>query len=132
MARPIVDHIGIIVEDLERSLTLFERLFDLRPTVIQEMEEVGLRIAELKAANIAIELIQYMGDGESFGRKVMGPRPGANHFSFRVEDVDAAVNRFKNSGVTPLEGFPRKGSHGRVAFFEPETTEKILMEVCGP
>ncbi len=132
MARPMVDHIGIIVEDLERSLALFERLFDLRPTAIQEMEGVGLRIAQLEAENIAIELIQYMGGEETFGRKVMGPRPGLNHFSVKVADVDGFVNRFQDSGVKVMEGFPRKGSHGRVAFFEPETTEKILMEVCGP
>ena len=132
MARTVVDHIGIIVEDLHRSMTFFERLLNLKPAAVQEMEAVGLRVARMEAENIAIELIQYTDQGEGFGRKVMGSEPGVNHFSVKAKNVDAAVGRFRQGGVKAMEGFPRRGSHGRVAFFEPATTEKILIEICGP
>jgi hypothetical protein len=29
-----------------------------------------------------------------------------------------------------IEGCPRKGAHGRIAFFHPETTEGVLIELC--
>jgi len=125
-----VEHIGIIVEDLDRSLELFETLFGLKAAGIQEMDEVGLRVARLEAENIRIELIQYTSAEESFGRRVMGSDTGYNHLSVEVEDMEAALARWASRGVRVMEGFPRPGSHGRVAFFEPESTGGILVEVC--
>lgn len=130
MAECRVEHIGIIVEDLDRSLELFETLFGLKAAGIQEMDEVGLRVARLEAENIRIELIQYTSAEESFGRRVMGSDTGYNHLSVEVEDMEAALARWASRGVRVMEGFPRPGSHGRVAFFEPESTGGILVEVC--
>ncbi len=58
MSAPTIDHIGIIVQNLERSVAMFERLFHLKSSKIQDMPDVGLRIAQLNAANINIELLQ--------------------------------------------------------------------------
>ncbi|WP_300457645.1 VOC family protein [Desulfobacula sp.] len=130
MTLPHVDHIGIIVEDLEKSVTLFESLFGLSSSEIKEMDNVGLKIATLKAENIDIELIQYMEGKNNFGKDVMGERPGVNHFSIKTANVDAAVLAFEKKGLSVMEGFPRTGSHGSVAFFKKETTQNILMEIC--
>jgi methylmalonyl-CoA/ethylmalonyl-CoA epimerase len=126
----IVDHIGIVVRDLDHALALWEKLFSLKPTVIRDMPEAGLRIAYLKTQNVEIELLQYSMEEESFGKKVMGSRPGLNHLSVRVDHVDDSIQDLERKGVIAKEGFPRQGSHGRIAFFEPETTGGILMEIC--
>jgi methylmalonyl-CoA/ethylmalonyl-CoA epimerase len=125
----IVDHIGIIVRDLDHSLALWEKLFALKPTVIHDMPEAGLRIAHLQTQNVEIELLQYTKENGNFGRRVMGSSPGLNHLSFRVDRVDDSVLSFENKGVKIKEGFPRQGSHGRIAFLEPETTDGILLEI---
>ena len=131
MGLPYVDHIGIIVESLEKSIVFFESLFGLKSTGIKEMDEVGLRIATLKAKNIDIELIQYKKAENNFGKKVMGKTIGVNHFSITIDNVDASVKEFQKKGIKVMEGFPRIGNHGSVAFFEKETTQKILLEICG-
>lgn len=130
MTLPNIDHIGIIVDDLEKAVDMFEHLFQMKPAKVTELAEVGLRIAHLEARNIGIELIQYTGDGDDFGRRVMGPGTGINHMSIQVEDADSAVKDLQVKGLRVMEGFPRTGSHGRVAFFEPETTRNILLEIC--
>ena len=130
MSPPTIDHIGIIVQNLEQSITLFDRLFDLRPSKIKEMPEIGLRIAQLNAANIEIELLQYSGEGENIAKKTMGINPGINHLSLEVIDIKRALKDLKHKGLNVMGGFPRKGSHGTVAFFEPETTGGILFEIC--
>jgi len=76
MSAPTIDHIGIIVEDLERSITMFERLFHLKPSKIKNMPKVGLKIAQLNAANINIELLQYLGKEESLAKKNHGSKTG--------------------------------------------------------
>lgn len=130
MKVPTIDHIGIIVENLERSVAMFERMFHLKPSGIKEMPDVGLRIAELNGANISIELLQYSEEGESLAKKTMGVKPGINHLSIRVEDIKSSLEDLEGKGLRIIEGFPRPGSHGQVAFFEPETTQGILLEVC--
>jgi methylmalonyl-CoA/ethylmalonyl-CoA epimerase len=130
MTGPYVDHIGIIVENLDESISLFERLFGVRPIVLKEMTDVGLRIAQIKTENVDIELIQYTTEEEGFARKVMGSRPGINHIAIGVKDVGTSSKNLDDQGARLMDGFPRQGSHGRVAFFEPDSTQGILFEIC--
>ena len=37
---------------------------------------------------------------------------------------------FERNGAKMIEGCPRKGAHGRIAFFYPETTAGVLIELC--
>jgi methylmalonyl-CoA epimerase len=129
MNQPYVDHIGIIVENLDQSIELFESLFGLRPSKVKDLPAVGLRVAHLKARNIEIELLQYTGS-DSFGRKVMGPDRGINHVAVRVKNIQKALKDATQKGVKVMEGFPRQGSHGQVAFIDKDTTQGILLEMC--
>lgn len=129
MTGPYIDHIGIIVEDMDRALSLFERLLGVQPMALKELHEVGLKIAQIKTENVDIELIQYTTKEEGFAQKVMGSKPGVNHISVLVDDVDRSSKRFEETGAKLMGGFPRQGSHGRVAFFQPESTEGILLEI---
>jgi methylmalonyl-CoA/ethylmalonyl-CoA epimerase len=129
---PHVDHIGVIVADLDAAARTFEGLFGAPPKAIKTLEEAGLRVAEFEAANVTIELIEYLEPGASFAKTVMGAREGINHLSLRVGDVEASIRTLEGAGVKPMEGFPTRGSHGRVAFFDPATTHGLLVEVCEP
>jgi len=127
---PHIDHIGIIVADLEQAADKLRPLFG-EHAGIRELPGVGLRVAEFHAANVVIELLQYSGDA-AFARGIMGERLGLNHISARVDDVDRSVSELTAAGFTRMRGFPRQGAHGRVAFFEPDPVTGLLFEVCKP
>jgi len=127
---PHIDHIGIIVADLEQAAEQMRPLFG-EIALIRELPEVGLRVAEFHAANVVIELLQYSGEA-AFARRVMGERLGLNHISARVDDVDRSISELGAAGLVPMQGFPRQGAHGRVAFFEPDPLTGLLFEVCEP
>lgn len=132
MTTPYIDHIGIIVADLEQAAARLRPLFG-EHAAIKELPEVGLRVAEFHAANVVIELLQYTASADpAFARRVMGERLGLNHLSTRVDDVDHSVSVLTAAGFTPMPGFPRQGAHGRVAFFEPDPVTGLLFEVCRP
>ena len=118
MSAPRIDHVGIIVADLDKAMAMFERLFGDGPSVVKEVAEIGIRLAKFEAENVTIELIQYLADGPSLGKRVMGEEPGLNHLAARVEDMDQAIAELAGAGLTPMEGFPRPGAEGRIAFFE--------------
>lgn len=131
MTMPYIDHIGIIVADLDQASAKLRPLFG-DPVRIKELPEVGLRVAEFQAANVLIELLQYAGGDADFARGVMGEHTGLNHISLRVADVDRSIAELGAAGFAPMEGFPRQGAHGRVAFFEPDAVTGLLFEVCQP
>ena len=127
-----IEHIGIVVEDLERSLALFEGLLGLKAAGIKEMAEVGLRVASLQAENIRIELLQYTSGGSDFGRRVMGAGTGYNHIAVQVDEMAPVLEQWSSAGARLQGGFPRAGSHGQVAFFEEDSTGGLLLELCEP
>ena len=132
MSKPVVDHIGIIVADLEAGIATFQPLFGGEPPSRKEMPEVGLRIAVFAAANVAIELLQYTGTNDELAKRTMGEAPGVNHISFGVERLAEAIAAMQAAGAETMDGFPRQGAHGRVAFFEPASTGGVRLEVCEP
>ena len=52
------------------------------------------------------------------------------HVGYVVDDLDASIREFEKQGAKMIEGCPRRGAHGRIAFFHPETTEGVLIELC--
>lgn len=130
MSAPHIDHVGIVVADLEAALERLKPLFGA-PARVKELVDAGLRVAEFHAANVTIELLQYTGEAQ-FARRVMGERLGLNHISARVDDVERSLAALAAAGLKPMEGFPRQGAHGRVAFFEPDPVSGLLFEICQP
>lgn len=133
MSKPYIDHIGIIVADLDTAIDRLRPVFgdDIE---IKELPDVGLRVADFRTRNLTIELLQYTGEGggdaSTFARGVMGDRPGLNHVSARVENVEDAVSALGETGFAAMDGFPMQGAHGQVAFFQPDDTTGLLLEVC--
>jgi len=128
--RLYVDHLGIIVNDLSKAAAILEEVFGLQVDRIIEMKDVGAKVAFVKTQNLQLELIQYITDGATFAKEVMGKRMGLNHLCFRVKDLDGVLRRMSDAGLVPLKGFPRKGAHGRIAFLNRDKTCGIFIELC--
>jgi len=67
---------------------------------------------------------------ESWRDSPIDGAPGFHHLAFEVDDFDQALSGLARQGISPLPHFPFKTPHGRVAFFPPEQTGGILMELC--
>jgi len=124
-------HIGVIVEDLDRTIKRFEE-FGLTCAEVIERKEDGMRIAFFPIGDTLIEFLSFSPDkGWDPLHTVIRSQKGAiNHLCFEVDELEASIRDFEKNGAKVIEGSPRSGAHGRVAFFYPETTEGILIEVC--
>lgn len=132
MSAPRIDHIGVIVADLDKAIEMMARLIGSEPAYVKAMPEVGLRVAAFQAANVTIELLQYTSKEGGFAREVMGAATGLNHISAEVGNLDTALEELTGAGFQIKDGFPRAGAHGRVAFFEPDPVTGLLFEICQP
>ena len=124
-----IRHIGIVIKEFERAIDKFKG-FGLLCTEVTELKELGIKVAFLPIGDSSIELIYYT-DPEKGRDSVVRKQKGViNHICFEVDDIEASIKDFERNGAKLVEGYPKPGAHGRVAFFHPETTEGVLIEIC--
>lgn len=131
MTTPCVDHMGIIVTNLDQAV---EKLRPLSgdPTRIRNLPEAGLHAAGIRTANVQTELLQYTDADAGLARRVVGEHIGLNHISARVADIERSIAELSAAGFAPMAGFPRQGAYGRDAIFEPNAVTGLRFEVCQP
>ncbi len=127
-----IRHIGVVVGEFERALEKF-RGFGLPPNEVIDARAVGAKIAFMPIGDAMIELISHTEPDtrqDPLVRVVRGNAGAINHICFEVDDLEATVQDFEKGGARLVQGCPREGAHGRIAFFYPETTEDVLIELC--
>ena len=129
-----VNHVGIVVQDFDRVIEKFKG-FGLPCSEIREVQKLASRIAFFPVGETVLEVIYQAGPeavDDPMVRVVAGQKGIINHIGFEVDDINASVRDFEKHGAELIEGCPRNGPHGPIAFFRPETTEGILIELCQP
>ncbi len=105
----VVQHIGIVVRDLERSLAFYQDLTG--GTVLftnpmhgrsvgqsMQVENPSLRFAMLQIGNTILELIAYSHpESRPYDRR--NPDIGINHLAFQVDDIGQAYRQLREKGV---------------------------------
>jgi methylmalonyl-CoA epimerase len=124
-----IRHIGIVVENLERAINKF-KAFGLSCSEVMEIKEVGVKIGFFPIGDTLIELLYYTGPDKGHDSVVRSQKGAINHLCFEVDDLELSIQDFEKNGAKLVNGFPRSGAHGRIAFFYPETTEGVLIEIC--
>jgi methylmalonyl-CoA/ethylmalonyl-CoA epimerase len=124
-------HIGVIVEDFDRAVKKFEG-FGLPCTEVIERKADGMKIAFSPIGDTLIEFVNFSPDkGWDPMHTIVRSQKGAiNHLCFEVDNLEATIKDFEKQGARLVEGCPKPGAHGRVAFFYPETTDGVLIELC--
>ena len=108
-----IQHIGILVEDLERAMSKFKR-FGLFCTEVTEIEKVGVRIAFFSIGDTMIEFLHYTGPDK--GHPIVRSQKGAiNHLCFEVDDLVATTLR--KTGQSWLKAFLGRGLTALSPFF---------------
>ncbi len=126
-----IDHIGIAVNDLEESLTLWAELLDLSARGIEEIQERGVKLAHLEVEDgPSIELVTPCGEGSPLEKFLKERGEGIHHFCFEVQDVEDAVNKLKDKRIQFVHDKPQKGAEGSlIAFIHPHHFNGVLIEL---
>jgi len=124
-----INHIGIVVQNLDEAIESYSKSLDLKPDQILEISDVSLRIAIFKTEEIEIELLHYGNPHLPIVKALRGDQIGINHLCYEVEDFDDEMGRLMKNGFKLIEGFPRKGAHGRIAFFIPPHSPVERIEI---
>ena len=124
------DHIGVVVKDLQKAMGVLSQYFDLEAQETIEIKDAGIRIGFYPLGSGQMELIEFQKPIDGVDPIVTRPRAGVQHVAFQVDDFEQTLKDLTAKGLKTVEGFPRSGAHGQVAFFYPPEGLDLLIEIC--
>lgn len=126
-----IEHIGIAVNSLEVSNTLFEKLLGVSAYKMEEVASEGVKTSFFMNGPNKIELLEATSPDSPIAKFLEKKGEGIHHIAFDVEDIVAEIERLKNEGFTVLNEAPKKGADNKlVAFLHPKGTNGVLVELC--
>jgi methylmalonyl-CoA/ethylmalonyl-CoA epimerase len=126
-----IDHVGVVVRDVEASRRLWEDCLGIRLDGIEDHPELPVRLSIYPVGGSMVELIAGTTPDSKYARMVAEGKGGLNHICLEVEDIEQALAELKEKGVPLLDQAPRLGHAGsRIAFLDPAATENCLIELA--
>jgi len=124
-----LDHIGIVVRDIEAALQVYQQAMGLPLRETAHLADQQVRVAFLPLGESNIELVQPTTDDSGVARYLANRGEGIHHICIEVEDIEATLARLEAHDVPLIDREPRRGVHGRVAFVHPKGARGVLVEL---
>jgi len=125
-----IGHIGIIVRDIEKALTVYQGALDLHLAKIQERPDLAATIAFLPIGDSEIELVQPATSESDVARFLEERGEGIHHICLEVDDIEKALSDLRERGLQVIDEIPRVGPEGeRFAFIHPKSAHGVLLEL---
>lgn len=126
-----IEHIGIAVQDLEKSNELFAKIFGKPAYKSETVETEGVTTSFFKVGPNKIELLAATNPESPIAKFIEKKGEGIHHIAFEVDDILKEVERLKSEGFTVINEIPRNGADNKlVVFLHPKSTNGVLIELC--
>ena len=128
-----LDHVGIIVSNLEKSIEKYENVLGIQLDRIENYGDGLLRIAFLPVGEVQIELIEPLKPGSSAWDFLQTNGEGIEHLAFRVDDLTKEWKRVMDQHIPVQDLVPRDGAgNTRICFLDRKALNGVLGEFVTP
>jgi methylmalonyl-CoA epimerase len=128
-----IDHVAIVVKDLEATLRLYTETLGFREVYREVVDDQGIEAVGLEAGASFVELILPLDDSSPIARYRGEAETKLHHTAYRVADIEATLSDLEAKGVRLIDRHARRGAHGNlIAFLHPKATGGVLIELCQP
>ncbi|WP_124070420.1 methylmalonyl-CoA epimerase [Filibacter tadaridae] len=126
-----VDHIGIAVRSIDKSVAYYIDTLGLKLLAIEEVVSQNVRVAFIDAGNIKLELLEPLSEEGAIAKFLAKRGEGVHHIAFGVTDIRTRMAELQEKGVQLLQDEPNPGAGGaKVAFLHPKSSFGVLYELC--
>ena len=127
-----IDHVAIVVEDIEKALTVYRDALGLPLEHLEEVSAEGVKVAFLPfpQGGGEIELVQPTRNDTGVARYLAKRGEGIHHICVTVDNIEQAMADMSAKGLQILEDEPRVGSQGqKYVFIHPKSAHGVLIEL---
>ena len=130
MNATVIDHIGIAVNSIEKSLEFWETTLGIKCTGTETVADQKVKTAFLPIKESEIELLEATDPESPIAKFIEKKGEGIHHIAIRVDNLEGALAELKEKGVKLIDETPRRGAGGAmIAFIHPKATGGILLEM---
>jgi methylmalonyl-CoA/ethylmalonyl-CoA epimerase len=125
-----INHIAVVVEDIEAALAFWQRALGLPLHHVEHNEGEAVDIAFLPVGDSEIELIAPFTDDSGVAKYLAKKGAGLHHLCLEVDDIAASMAQLVESGMELINDAPKTRPDGtRYAFVHPKSTGGVLLEL---
>jgi methylmalonyl-CoA/ethylmalonyl-CoA epimerase len=125
-----VDHIAIVVPEIDSALNFWQEALGLPLEHVEEIPEQETAVAMMPVGESEIELVQPTSETSGMAKYMTKRGPGLHHICFEVDDIEATLAELKAKGIRLINKEPVIGAGGKkVAFVHPKSASGVLVEL---
>jgi methylmalonyl-CoA/ethylmalonyl-CoA epimerase len=126
-----VDHIGIVVRDVNEALKFFGDALGLQPILQETIPDQGIKVVVLPVGDVNIELLEPIVPDTGVAKYLESRGEGIHHIAVEVDDVQESIDDLVKKETRMIDLEPKIGAHNkRIAFIHPKAAHGVLLEVC--
>ncbi len=130
MAVKRIDHIAVVVEDIDTSLAFWRDALGLEMTHLEEVKGQESIIAFLPTGGSEVELVKPTTETSGVAKYLAKRGPGMHHICLEVDNLEAMLADMKAKGVKLINETPTIGAGGKkIAFIHPSSANGVLVEL---
>ncbi|MXR50234.1 VOC family protein [Halovenus sp. WSH3] len=126
-----IDHLGVLVEDIDENRELFE-LLDVPVGRVERVPAFGVDIAFIRVGESLVELVEPVDRETALADDLDAAQQSAllHHVAFRVDDIEATLATLRRAGVALADQRPRRGAgDAAVAFLDQRAGNGVRVEL---
>ncbi len=128
--KPIkINHVAIVVQNIDAALNFWEQTFGLELDHVEEVPSQKSKVAFLPLGESEIELVQPTTSDSGLANFLEKRGEGMHHICIEVEDIDAALVELKSKGVRLINEVPEELPGRKMAFIHPKAANGVLVEL---
>jgi len=125
-----IDHIAIIVDDLEKTLSFWRDGLGIELGHIEEVPAEKSKVAFLPVGGSDVEIVVPTVADSGLARFLEKRGPGMHHICLEVEDIEGMLAQLKLAGIQLINDAPVTASDGkRYAFIHPKSANGVMVEL---
>ena len=106
-----IDHIGVVVKDIEKAKVFYRDVLGLKQGAEDEyMDNYHCVIAFFPCGEVEVELIAPTSPESSYADYIEQYGEGIHHIAFLVEDIGEALGEMKQKQVQLVDYIPKRGA----------------------
>ncbi|MCU0511021.1 MAG: methylmalonyl-CoA epimerase [Anaerolineae bacterium] len=124
-----VNHIAVVVENLDTALPFWQTALGLPLGKVEDVPAEQVKVAFLEAGESHVELVQPTTADSGIAKYLAKKGAGLHHLCFEVDDIEAALAAMQAQGVELINDTPKERGGRRYAFVHPKSTGGVLVEL---
>ncbi|HNR02666.1 MAG TPA: VOC family protein [Anaerolineaceae bacterium] len=125
-----IDHIGIVVPDIMKSLNFWQGVLGIDLDYIENVPSMDLDLAWLPVNKTRLELLEpTSAEGNEYHEFLKQHGPGFHHLCVVVDDLEEMVQKIKEKNIKVKDDEIIELPGRKLVFLDPQETDGVIVEL---